>query len=1037
MSIESKKKQRPAIPGSQNETPVFLPRWNRRRLKIVAGVLLGLVLLVALLPTIVAHTPLMAALIRRAAKLDGTITFHSASIGWFSSAAVSGIEIRDAEGETVLEADRLTSDRSLLKLLFHRANAGTLRIEKPRITVKWNRDGSNLELIFAHWLAGASGSWSGGVDLSLEVADGEATIVDQETQQSWRVTDLQFALDLWRQLAWPTRIEAAATIDDRGRQAGLVWKSHLKASDAPAADPAACWGLAGTDGDISLQATALPLAMFQRLAARAMPGLKCEGALGSNIEAQWTSPANLKLQGSVHGSDLSIESPSLAGDVIRLANVHVACKAGDQDKQLTLEEAKIDCDVGNFAASGHIDLGERGWETLAEGLRRPDFSAQGALDLAKLAKLLRNTARVRPGMEITSGQVQLSMRTTNAAAGSLSAPGPATGAPGIAWQARLETGQLMAVDRGRQIFWDKPLSLEVALHQTDQGPIIDSLQCRSDFLHIDGRGTPDRLTASVALNLQQLTQDLGRFLDLGGLVLSGDGKGTFEWARNDAGDFDSSGQIDIRNFQFGAPSRQLWAEENLTVVLGAKGHADFVGPTRLDTATAQLRSGGDRVDLCLAQPVADWNVHTPWLFNLQMQGSLERWPARFAPPASAPGLRLAGTYQASGQLVFSADALAFRQTKINATQLALTSPAWNWSDPAIELNAAGRFDFASSRLLLESANLVGSTIALDAKDVVCASPGNGPVQIDGTVLYQWDKLNLLLQPYTGTSIQFSGAGTSRFAYRSPSPQVLGEGSAAVQFTGANIYGFQVGPGDLKVHLANGILRADPLEVTCNQGRLALQPELRMDLQPMQFRLSGGTLASQLQLDQAACRSALQYVVPVLASVTRSQGRFSIQLEGCRIPIGDLNHAEVAGRIVVHSAEMDPGPLIEQLASLVSASPALVKIEPESVILFRMTGGRIYHQGLALQFPDVTMRTYGSVGLDDSLKLMVETSVPLKWLPNNAVTDAMRSRKLQFPVGGTLKSPQLDLSELARVKNQLLGNLGVLESELNRLIQPQR
>ena len=89
-----------------------------------------------------------------------------------------------------------------------------------------------------------------------------------------------------------------------------------------------------------------------------------------------------------------------------------------------------------------------------------------------------------------------------------------------------------------------------------------------------------------------------------------------------------------------------------------------------------------------------------------------------------------------------------------------------------------------------------------------------------------------------------------------------------------------------------------------------------------------------------------------------------------------------------------------------------------------------------------MRTYGSVGLDDSSKLMVETSIPLAWLPNNAVTDAIRQKKMQIPLGGTLKSPQLDVVELARVKNQVLGNLtrSVLQSELgnqlNRWVQPQ-
>ena len=74
MSIEDKKqRQRPAIPGSQNESRVHSPLRNRRRLAIVAGVVLGLVLLVALLPTIITHTPLTASLIRRIAKLDALI----------------------------------------------------------------------------------------------------------------------------------------------------------------------------------------------------------------------------------------------------------------------------------------------------------------------------------------------------------------------------------------------------------------------------------------------------------------------------------------------------------------------------------------------------------------------------------------------------------------------------------------------------------------------------------------------------------------------------------------------------------------------------------------------------------------------------------------------------------------------------------------------------------------------------------------------------------------------------------------------------
>ena len=267
-----------------------------------------------------------------------------------------------------------------------------------------------------------------------------------------------------------------------------------------------------------------------------------------------------------------------------------------------------------------------------------------------------------------------------------------------------------------------------------------------------------------------------------------------------------------------------------------------------------------------------------------------------------------------------------------------------------------------------------------------------------------------------------------------------EGTAAYQ---GDIYGFQVGPGELKAHLANGVLRADSLEVPCNQGRVALQAELRMDRQPMELSPLGRhagppdpTRPGRLPFGLEVCCPGVGLGHAVAGPVFHRVGW--LPHPDRRFEPGRNRGAD--DRPFGHGEPRAAGPAVGFAAG---HSPALVRIQPESVIQFRMTGGRIYHQGLALEFPDVTMRTYGSVGLDESLKLMVETSVPLKWLPSNAVTDAIKNQKMQIPVGGTLKSPRLDLAELARVKNQVLGNLtrAVLRSELgnqlNRFLQPQR
>ena len=439
MPIDIKKKQRPADqppvqPPAQppsGQGTAKPPRRSRRRLYIAGGVLLAVLLFVGLLPTIVAHT-LLGSILRRTAKLDGTLSYRSASLGWFSSTAIKGIAVRDAQNGTVLEVDSVTCNRSLLRLMFNSANLGTLRIEKPRLNAKLTRDGSNIETVLARWLGGPSGGArggsGGGVDLTLEVADGEATVTDAETQQAWHVTNLQLAMDLSRRLAWPARIEGSVAVDDRGHAGSLSVKSHLKPTDTPPPDPAGWSGLAGTDGDLNVQASALPLAMFQRLAARGLSpwaGMAMDGALDvqrlGTMDRSGQREARRQRHRRQPGHRLAGPGERCHPPRPRQATCHVV----RQDRQLTIDNTQVECDVGNITTAGHIDLGDRGLTSPADLLPQRDGTIQGTLDLARLAHLLPGTLRLRPGTEITSGQVQLTIRAAEGTVPISSATAPA------------------------------------------------------------------------------------------------------------------------------------------------------------------------------------------------------------------------------------------------------------------------------------------------------------------------------------------------------------------------------------------------------------------------------------------------------------------------------------------------------------------------------------------------------------------------------------------------------------------------------------
>jgi hypothetical protein len=101
----------------------------------------------------------------------------------------------------------------------------------------------------------------------------------------------------------------------------------------------------------------------------------------------------------------------------------------------------------------------------------------------------------------------------------------------------------------------------------------------------------------------------------------------------------------------------------------------------------------------------------------------------------------------------------------------------------------------------------------------------------------------------------------------------------------------------------------------------------------------------------------------------------------------------------------------------------------------MADGRVYHDGMELVFPDLTIRTQGWVAFDDTLSLTAEMSVPPKWLAGNPAAPTLRSQTIRLPVGGTLKRPVIDRKVLAQTSAQFLRNAAhnLIQEEFHRQV----
>ncbi|MBC7782929.1 MAG: hypothetical protein H7144_03740, partial [Burkholderiales bacterium] len=104
--------------GQTNPSPTPpAPRKRRRWPKVVLVILLLLVALVLLLPTIVSTAPVRSLVLSQASGyVDGKVEVQSWSLGWFSGLSIHGVKVYDRQNVLVLEADKVETEATLLRL---------------------------------------------------------------------------------------------------------------------------------------------------------------------------------------------------------------------------------------------------------------------------------------------------------------------------------------------------------------------------------------------------------------------------------------------------------------------------------------------------------------------------------------------------------------------------------------------------------------------------------------------------------------------------------------------------------------------------------------------------------------------------------------------------------------------------------------------------------------------------------------------------------------------------------------------------------
>ncbi len=443
-----------------------------------------------------------------------------------------------------------------------------------------------------------------------------------------------------------------------------------------------------------------------------------------------------------------------------------------------------------------------------------------------------------------------------------------------------------------------------------------------------------------------------------------------------------------------------------------------------------------------------------------------------------------------------------------------TQSGWEtaWQEPEIKLATQAVFDSAKQSLRLSDTKLTADGLQLDLGGQVADLVATPQIDVTGEVAYDWDRLTQRLGESLQKNVQLTGQERRKFSLRgrlagraegvnppslsarnntreqtdplggltpsarlsnvsrtsSPSDSSLATltGEAGLGWQSANVYGLSAGAGDVSCKLTDGIGVFALRDILVNEGTVRLNSQLRLDRTPAMIVLQSERVIDKVRLSPELCAGWLKFVAPLMADATRVDGRFSVVLANGALPVSDPSAGDVAGQLAVHQAQVAPGPLGNQVLTVVDRIKALTKSKslkpadllslaeqsasaggrervlvtlPEQEVPFRLVNGRVHHEGLTLVTKEATLKTRGSVGLDESLELVVEVPVRDEWIAQNKQLASLRGKSLSIPVRGSLTAPQLDLrvfESLAReaitapVENLLENEL---QKGLNRLL----
>jgi hypothetical protein len=256
---------------------------------------------------------------------------------------------------------------------------------------------------------------------------------------------------------------------------------------------------------------------------------------------------------------------------------------------------------------------------------------------------------------------------------------------------------------------------------------------------------------------------------------------------------------------------------------------------------------------------------------------------------------------------------------------------------------------------------------------------------------------------------------------------------SIAWQSGEIAGVPLAAGEIPVRLLEGQLALGPFDIAAAGGRIRAAPWMSLASRPREIVVPPGRIVDRVALSTVQGRRIASWLSPLVGHATRAEGIVSVDLAGARLPFDDPFAGDAAGQVIFDPLEVTPDatvqPLVNLLVRLQSAVDprfalgeklVLLRVRPDPVRV-RLTGRRLWHEGLVLDTGAWTVKSGGSVGADGSLSMVVEVALRGEIAGQTPLVAQIMRTPLAIPLTGTVDRPTFDARAIDVVVGRIVEN----------------